>query len=180
MSINCQGAPFLIASLLVSLTPLAAAAEPQLDEHLKPLAAFVGKTWRGEFKRGANDKPMVDVARWDVALKGKAIRSRHSVNDGVYGGESIIMWDPEKKALVAFYFTTAGFFTEGTFELKDGKFYSREKVRGVQPGVTEVEAVTELKEGKMHVKSRYLQNGQWVDGHEITYVEAPDAKVVLD
>jgi hypothetical protein len=53
-------------------------------------------------------------------------------------------------------------------------------VRGAQPGVSEVEAVTEIKDGKMHVKSRYLKGDKWIDGHEITYVEAPDAKVVLD
>jgi hypothetical protein len=156
------------------------AAEPQLDEHLAPLAPFVGKTWRGEFKNSTPEKPLFDVSQWEIALKGKAVRTRHSVNDGVYGGETIIMRDPAKKALVAHYFTTAGFFTESTFEFKDGKLYTREKVRGAQPGITEVEAVTELKDGKMHVKSRYLKGDAWVDGHEITYVEAPDAKVVLD
>lgn len=156
------------------------AAEPRLDEQLAPLEPFVGKTWRGEFKNSTKEKPMFDVSRWEVALKGKAIRTRHSVNDGIYGGETLIMWDPEKKSLVAFYFTTAGFFTESTFEFKDGKLHTREKVRGTQPGVTEVEAVTEITDGKMHVKSRYLKNGEWVEGHEITYREAPDAKVVLD
>ena len=90
------------------------------------------------------------------------------------------MWDREKKTLAAFYFTTAGFFTESTFEMKDGKLLSREIVRGNQQGITEVEAVTELLDGKMHVKSRYLKDGTWVDGHEVTYVEAPEAKVILE
>jgi hypothetical protein len=168
--------------LVVTITWAVAlvAAEPQLDEHLAPLKPFVGKTWRGEFKRSTSDKPLVDVSQWEVILKGKAVRCRHSVNDGVYGGESIIMWDPEKNSLVAFYFTTAGFFTEGTMELKDGKLYSHEKVRGIDPGVKEVEAVTELTDGKMRVTARFLQGGKGVDGHEITYTEAPDAKVVID
>jgi hypothetical protein len=157
-----------------------ALAAPQLDEHLAAFAPLVGKTWRGEFKNSTKEKPMFDVARWDVILKGKAIRSTHSVNDGIYGGETIIMWDAEKKTLVAFYFTTAGFFTESTFEFKDGKLTSREKVRGNQQGITEVEAVSEVSAGKLHVKSRYLKNGEWAGGHEITYVEAPDAKVKLD
>lgn len=156
------------------------AAEPRLDEHLAPLQPLVGKTWKGEFKNSTKEKPIFDVSRWEITLKGKAIRTTHSVNDGSYGGETIIMWDPAKKSLVAFYFTTAGFFTESTFEWKDGKLYTREKVRGAQPGVSEVEAVTEIEDGKMHVKSRYLKGDTWVDGHEITYVEAPDAKVVLD
>lgn len=176
---------FLSAFVLATITCLTgflevSAAEPQLDEHLAPLAPYVGKTWKGEFKNSTPEKPMFDVSRWEVALKGKAVRTTHSVNDGIYGGETLIMWDPAKKSLVAFYFTTAGFFTESTFEFKDGKLHTREKVRGTQPGVTEVEAVTEITDGKMHVKSRYLKNGEWVEGHEITYREAPDAKVVLD
>ena len=172
---------FVVCALTATLASAAMAAEPvRLDERLAVFAPFVGKTWRGEFKSSTAEKPAFDVSKWEVALRGKAIRITHSVNDGVYGGETIVMWDATKKVLVAFYFTTAGFFTESTFEVKDGKLLSRETVRGNQQGVTEVEAVTELQDGKMHVKSRYLRNGSWVDGHEITYVEAPDAKVVLD
>jgi hypothetical protein len=175
---------FLLAILTVSTCTLAAssacAAEPKLDEHLAAFAPFVGKTWRGEFKNSTKEKPMFDVSRWEVALKGKAVRTTHSVNDGIYGGETIIMWDPEKKALVAFYFTTAGFYTQSTFEVKDGKLHSRETVKGNAQGITEVESTTELSEGKLHVKSRYFAKGEWTDGHEITYTEAPDAKVVLE
>jgi hypothetical protein len=158
-----------------------AAAGPQLDEHMAPLKPFVGKTWRGEFKNSTKEKPMFDVSRWEVALKGKAIRTMHSVNDGVYGGETIIMWDEKQQALVAFYFTTAGFFTQSKFQFDGPKLVTREEVVGNAQGITAVEAVTELRDdGTMHVKSRYLKGDQEVGGHEITYREAPDAKVVLD
>jgi hypothetical protein len=156
------------------------ADEPKLDQHLQPFAPYVGKTWRGEFKGSTKDKPLFDVSRWEVALKGKAIRTSHAISDGSYGGESIIMWDAAKKTLVSFYFTTAGFFTEGTVEFKDGKMIAREVVRGQQPGVTEVESVSELQNGQMHAKARFLKEGKWVDGHEITYVEAPDAVIKID
>ena len=159
---------------------LALADEPKFDQHLQPFAPYVGKTWRGEFKGSTKDKPLFDVARWEVALKGKAIRTVHSLSDGSYGGESIIMWDPAKKTLVSFYFTTAGFFTEGTVEFKDGKMIAREVVRGQQPGITEVESISELRDGKLHAKARFLKDGKWIDGHEITYVEAPDAVVKID
>ena len=157
------------------------AEEVTLSEHFAPLKPFVGKTWRGEFKKSTKEKPLYDVARWEVALKGKAIRILHSVNDGVYGGESIVMWNAEKKALESFYFTNAGFYTQSQFEIKDGKLVSREKVVGNAQGVTEVEATRQLlPDGTMHVKSRYLNGTEWVDGHEITYREAPDAKVKVD
>jgi hypothetical protein len=176
-----------VARTLLRLLPLiaivggrVAATEPKLDQHLKEFAPYVGKTWRGEFKSSTKEKPQFDVSRWEVALKGKAVRTVHSVNDGANGGESIVMWDPGKKSLVSYYFTTAGFFTEATIEFKDGKMLAREVVRGQQPGVSEVESVTEFVGGQIKVKARFLKNGQWVDGHEITYVEAPGAVVKID
>ena len=67
----------MFASCLV-LSVLAAdclsAEKNTLDEHLAPLAPFVGKTWRGEFKSSTKEKPLFDVSKWEVALKGKAIR----------------------------------------------------------------------------------------------------------
>lgn len=163
--------------VVFALAPLQAA---ELNEHLAMFQPLVGKTWRGEFKNSTKEKPMFDVSRWQIALNGKAIRVMHSVNDGIYGGETIITWDAEKRQIISFYFTTAGFITEGTFEPRDGKWYSHEKVRGNEQRITEVEAVSEVVDGKLHVKSRYLANGEWADGHEITYVEDPEAKVAVD
>ena len=101
--------------------------------------------------------------------------------DGVYGGETLILWDPAKKQIVSFYFTTAGFRTEAAFEIKEGKFHSTEMVHGLPGGVTEVSAVSELKDGKFHVKSRRKVNDVWVDGHEVTYREvAGDTPIPVD
>lgn len=157
------------------------AAEPKLIEPLAPFAKFVGKTWKGEFKNSTKEKPMFDVSRWEIALQGKAIRVMHSVNDGVYGGESLLVWNAKKKALESFYFTTAGFYTQATIEIKDGKMTSREMVTGNAQGIEEVEATSEVREdGKLHVKSRYRKGETWVDGHEILYSESPDSKVNLE
>ena len=152
----------------------------QANEHLKPLLPFVGKTWKGVFANSTADKPMVDVARWELALNGQAIRVLHSVNDGIYGGESIIMWDAKQSKLMSFYFTTAGFFTTSAIEAGGDSFKSHEMVTGNQNGITEVLSTTQiLPDGRMHSKSKYLQNGAWVDGHEIMYSEDANAQVVL-
>jgi hypothetical protein len=157
-----------------------AADKPSLDEHLEPFRPFLGTTWKGQFKESTPEKPQVDVARWERALNGKAIRILHSINHGVYGGESIIVWDEKKKSLVFYYFTTAGFYTTGTMTFKDGKFSSHETVTGSAEGVTEVKATSELRpDGTMHSKSEYLKEGKWAPGHEITYKEDPKAKVVF-
>ncbi|MFO0902524.1 MAG: hypothetical protein U0939_05950 [Pirellulales bacterium] len=156
-------------------------SEPQLKEPLAALKPFVGKTWRGEFKQSTPEKPQFDVSRWEAALKGHAVRIRHSVNNGVYGGESLVMWNAEKKQMESFYFTNAGFYTQAVITVADGKMTSREKVVGNQQGITEVEAVSQvLPDGRLHVKSRYLKGTEWVDGHEIMYSEAPDAEVKID
>lgn len=172
----------LIAASVIASASLANAADPpKLSEKLSALAPFVGKTWKGNFKSSTPEKPLYDTSRWEVALKGKAIRITHSVNDGVYGGETLVMWNAETKQIEAHYFTNAGFFTRSVMEFKDGKIHSREKVTGNAQGITEVEAVTELLPGgELHVKSRYLKGQDWVDGHEITYKPAPDAKVSAD
>ena len=152
----------------------------KINEHLKPLLPFIGKTWKGEFPGSATDKPVFDVQHWELILNGQAIRIMHSVSDGVYGGETIVMWDKEKKQLIDFYFTTAGFYTQGTFSFNDNKWVGHEYVAGNKDGITEVKSSGEiLPDGRFHSKSQYLKNGQWVDGHEFYYVEDPSAKVVF-
>ena len=169
-----------LAGLFGITLNLLAADSPALDPHLEPLRPWLGKTWKGEFKNSTPDKPVVDVARWERALNGKAIRVLHSINDGVYGGESLVMWDEEKKAVTYHYFTTAGFRTTGTMTFKDGKVLSHEKVTGSANGVTEVRGTHELRsDGKLYVKTEYLKNGEWTPGREATYHEDSKASVVF-
>lgn len=171
----------LLAAILVACGPAAGAAEkPALDSHLEPLRPFLGKTWKGHFKSSKPGHPVVDVARWERALNGKAVRIVHSVNDGAYGGESIVMWDP-KKAVVAFhYFTTGGFTTAGTMTFKDGKVFTHEMVSGGTGSVSEVKGViTFQRDGSFVVKSEQRKGDEWVPGRETTYREDASAKVVF-
>ena len=104
----------------------------------------------------------------------------HSVGNGEYGGETIIVWNKEAGQLQFHYFTTAGFTTRGTMTFEGTKVITTEKVTGSESGISEVKAVAELlPDGRMHSKSRYFKNGEWVDGHELTYAEAPGAEVVF-
>lgn len=151
-----------------------------INEHLKPLSPFIGKTWRGEFVNSTLENPTVDVQKWELILNGQAIRIMHSLNNGEYGGETIVMWDKEEEKLKFFYFTTAGFFTQGTFSMDGNKFVSHEYVTGNKNGITEVKGSGEiLEDGRLHSKSQYLKNGKWIDGHEIYYVEDASAKLIF-
>ena len=154
------------------------AAEENLAKELEPLRPFIGKTWKGHFKDSTPEKPKVDVARWERALNGNAVRILHSVNDGSYGGESIIMWNRKNQRLEYHYFTTAGFTTHGTMKVEDKKLITRERVTGGE--VTEVEATNELTaDGKLRVTAHYLKNGERTGGREMVYEEAPGAQVIF-
>jgi hypothetical protein len=169
------------AGILLTATLLAGAAgagAADMNEHLAPLAPLLGKTWRGTVSPPGAAKPSVDVSRFELALNGQAVRNRHSIDDGAYGGETFIVWEEEKQSLVYYYFTTAGFYTTGTLRVEDGAIVSHEVVKGAAGGVAEVKAESRLlPDGRLHVKSRYLKNGQWVDGRETYYVEDPQAVV---
>ncbi len=158
----------------------AADVPPALHPELEVLRPYVGRTWRGDFKNSTPEKPMVDIAKWERALNGQAIRVLHSINQGVYGGETLMTWDATKKTIVYHYFTTAGFMTTGTLRREGGKVISHEFVKGEAGGVAEVRATNELlPDGTMTAKSEYLKNGKWEPGHEIVYREDPKAEVVF-
>ncbi len=160
--------------------PFDLSAQEELSEHLKIFEPFIGKTWKGKFVDKATGKEAVDISCWERALNGKAVRNLHSLNNGEYGGETIIVWDNKEKELVFYYFTTAEYFTHGTMKFENGKFISTEAVEGNANGITKVKAVAEvLDDGRLKSSSSYLKNGEWVPGHEIVYEEAPDAEVIF-
>ena len=142
-----------------------------------PLLPLLGKTWRGVFAGSTPEKPVVDITRWELALNGQVVRILHSINHGEYGGETIILRD-DAQGLIYFYFTTAGFYTRGTLTFEGSKIITHEVVTGNQGGIKEVKGISELlQDGRLWVRTEYLQNGSWVPGRETFYVEAPEAEV---
>ena len=151
-----------------------------LSEHLKPFERYIGKTFKGEFSNSTKEKPVFDISHWERALNGTAIRIIHSVNNGEYGGESIITWDEEKSSLISSYFTTSGFSANAVLHFEDDKLISIEDVVGNENGITKVKAIIELlPNGDLRNVSKYFMNDIWVDGHEIHYKEDSKAKVIF-
>ena len=156
-------------------------AEPAvLDEKLEPLRPFIGRTWRGEFKDSTPEKPVIDIAKWERALNGKAIRVLHSINDGFYGGESLIVWDTEKQQIRYHYFSTAGFYNVGTMTVTNKVLTAVETVFGSAQGITEVRSTYELRlDGSLLNRSQYLKGAEVVGSREVTYKEAANATVTF-
>lgn len=153
--------------------------ERTLDENLKALQPFLG-SWRGEFKASTPQKPIVDVALWERALNGKAVRILHSVNDGAYGGETLVTWDAKSKSIVYHYFTTAGFQTKGTMKADGKKLECHEVVTGNAGGTTDVKSTLELRdENTLHSSAKYFKQGNSEQGREVTYKRVAGALPVF-
>jgi hypothetical protein len=166
----------LLTAAALACAPGAAAVD--MNPRLAPLSHLLGKPWRGTVSPPGAAKPSVDVSRFELALNGQAVRNRHSIDDGAYGGETFILWEEARQSLVYYYFTTAGFYTTGTMRVADGVLESHEVVKGAAGGIAEVKATHRLlPDGRLLVKSRYLKNGHWEDGRETFYVEDPQAVV---
>lgn len=141
----------------LSSSVIAASLAPELHVFTKILG-----TWQATFKPEGSDKSVTDISKWQRALNGNAIKVTHSIEQGVYGGETFIFYDKTVNSLVFYYFTTAGFFTTGTIEIVgEDSFIANETVTGNQDGITKVKSMTRMLNNKMQVETSFLKNGKW-------------------
>ncbi|AZZ99935.1 hypothetical protein [Pseudoalteromonas sp. R3] len=144
----------------------------QLAKELAVFQPFLG-TWQADFAVPAGKPPMRDISHWERALNGTAVRTLHSINAGMYGGESLIFWDKSKNAVVFYYFTTAGFYTHGTIEvLSPTEFVAFEDVTGNKDGITQVKSISRFKDNHFEVSTQYLKQGKWTEPEQRTYVRS--------
>lgn len=52
----------------------------------------------------------------------------HTMNQGEYGGETLFFWDKSLQSLTFFYFTTAGFYTDGTMRIEDDEWINGHEI----------------------------------------------------
>lgn len=167
-------------SLAIALIAVQQASPVQdaLIPQLEPFRPYLNRTFKGEL--GMDNVEATDVSRYERAMNGQAIRNLHSVNDGEYGGETLIYWDAKKEAIAFIYVTTAGFQTVGTITFEGPVMVSHEDVSGEAGGITKVRAKSELKsDGTMAVSSEYFRAGTWEPGRASTYKEDSSAKIIF-
>ncbi|OUS25948.1 hypothetical protein A9Q98_11700 [Thalassotalea sp. 42_200_T64] len=168
--------PLLLLSQL-AVTNVVQAKPADLSPQLQVFANYLG-TWEARFEMMDGNPAVVDVTTWVRALNGKAIRTLHSINEGMYGGESLIFWDKAQQKIVFYYFTTADFFTHGHIEIIDDyNFVAYEDVSGSEDGITQVKSTSTLTKKNIVVSTAYLQNGKWTEPEVRTY--KPSEKQVI-
>lgn len=149
-----------------------------LAPELELFRPYLGILWQADLE-GQEGKKQTDRAYWQRALNGQAIKTIHSINDGEYGGETMIFWDKQHKTLAYYYFTTAGFYTHGRmrFDAKSQVLTAEEQVENNANGITAVRSRSVLTTGSLSIKSEYLQHGKWIPGHAAVYLPTKDGQV---
>ncbi|TKB47553.1 hypothetical protein E8M12_01000 [Thalassotalea mangrovi] len=132
--------------------------------------------WQANMGKNQQGEEMIDVSVWQRALNGNAVRTLHSINDGAYGGESLIFWDESEQKIKFYYFTTASFYTSGWMEITgDNQFTAFEDVTGSEQGITQVKSTSELSENEITISTSYLKNGEWTEPQVRKYVRSDRA-----
>ena len=78
----------------------------ELSKHLLGFENFIDKKFKGEFYNSTKENPLIDVIYFERILNGNAISISHSINNGAYGGKSIIVWNSKILKLESYYFST--------------------------------------------------------------------------
>ncbi len=168
---------FLLSTLIVSSQTK---PELPLSDHLIEMKPFIGNTYKGDFINSTKENPMFDVLSFERALNGNAIKVIHSVNNGEFVGETMVMWNPEKGGLQSWYFTSAGSLTIQNVQIRKNTFISIENVERNQNGITKVKTIMEvLNEDQIKKRTKYLMNNMWKDGSETLYNKINGLKPVF-
>ncbi len=142
-----------------------------------PFAPLMGRTWRGV---GTGPRAVEDIQHWEWAVGGHAVRVTHSVNAGVYGGETLIFRDKDTGDFIFHYFTSGGFHTTGVITPSaPGMFEIDEIVHGLD-GLETLSSTGALGEdGVYRVRTRMMRDGVWVEAGGFDYREDASAAVVM-
>ena len=134
------------------------------------LAEFVGHTYVGE-PRGGDKDALADFQEWSWHdERVPTLQIRHSLEDGSYGGSTIVRRNEVTGDLSYVYTTTAGLVSKGVFNVsQSGKWSAEEKVEGHE-SITKVRSKgNRRKDGSLVTTSEYFQDGRWVAGDAFVY-----------
>ncbi len=172
---------FFAPALVLSIAAPAPAADSSVGEATAgpfvPLAFLEGKCWSGKFPDGVKS----DEHCFEWIYGGKFLRDRHVVRGGGpdYLGETIYAWDPEKKAVVYWYFNSDGGFSMGSLRV-DGDALVFPNERFVNEGVeTFYRSVWRRTGDDRYLAVTEMQKGDtWIEAWRIEYVASTSTSAV--
>lgn len=152
----------MMAATTILVLGLAQAAAPkgaEPREAFAPMAFLAGSCWMGTFPDGkARDEHCFE---W--VYEGKFLRDRHVVTGAraPYGGETLYAWDPDKKKVVYWYWTSQGAFSTGEVEFEPGEVVFPER-HVSEAGVRELRSVwRRTGEDRYRVSTAERADGAW-------------------
>lgn len=169
---------FFVSSLVLALalTTDARGEDAATVKMYEPMAVFAelaGRAWRGEGV-GPNGQPIVDIARHEMIMAGRAFQSTHKLEGGTYGGRTIFFFDEGAKEYIFHYFTTAGFHTTGTMTPTETGFDVVETVNG-HPKYAQVRSEMIVGDKQLRVVTRHItHDGEESPGDTLVYQEIDD------
>lgn len=181
-----QGLAAFALSLAMGLSTTAHGVKPSETacavktayEPMEPFAKLAGRSWRGE-GTGPNGQPVVDIAKYEMILGGRAFQSTHKLENADYGGRTIIFFDEGAKKYIFHYFTTAGFHTTGEIVPTATGFTAIEQVQN-HPEFAEVRSEAFYGDKTIRVVSSHVtHDGDASTGEELVYKEIPSEGVLL-
>ena len=152
----------------------------ELSKHLLGFENFINKKFKGEFYNSTKENPLIDVIYFERILNGNAISISHSVNNGVYGGKSIIVWNSKNLKLESYYFSTGGEMIQSHVSTEKNEIVMVEDFSKNDNGIQKVKKIYRLgKDGILEYQIKYFMNNIWVNSHDMEYNESKSAEIIF-
>ena len=152
----------------------------ELSKHLLGFENFIDKKFKGEFYNSTKENPLIDVIYFERILNGNAISISHSVNNGVYGGKSIIVWNSKNLKLESYYFSTGGEMIQSHVSTEKNEIVMVEDFSKNDNGIQKVKKIYRLgKDGILEYQIKYFMNNIWVNSHDMEYNESKSAEIIF-
>lgn len=144
----------------------------RLFDDLKNFKKFVGKTFIGNIENKNNDSIGHEIIKWELALKGDAIKIYQHINENELVGESIIMFDQATNQFSCWYFSSGGVSKKSKVIVNGEQIILIEDVSKNNNSITKIRTKYEFIKSDSYIKNtQFLINNVWTKGLEINYKE---------
>ena len=162
---------FCIAVAFFASMPVQSADPKDPLAFLKPIT---GKVWLGHYADSETEH-FNHLMKWAPILEGKAIRAEKMVPELDFFMETLFFWDPSAKEVRYMSLTNRGQLSEGAVSQEDGAIVLLGKSHEASGNREYKMTMKILKNGSLEDRFFLKRDGQWHQGHLITYSITNDA-----